>query len=65
MAMFLYSCANCGAPARKEPLKADPKWKDAQATKDYKGLGGWTCTNGCGRGVKVKRVFAQQLLKAA
>lgn len=66
MPMFLYQCATCCAPAKKSPLVNDPKWREMQGGRDYKGLGGWTCTNGCGRGVKVTHINpASQLAKAA
>lgn len=64
MPMFLYSCSNCSAPAKKAPLKPRTDWKDPKSATKYEGLGGWRCTNGCGA-CKVKRDFVSQLAQAA
>jgi hypothetical protein len=65
VAKFLYSCRECGAPAKKEPLKARRDWKIADA-KDFGGLGGWKCTNRCRGKIKVTRKPApKQERKAA
>lgn len=51
MSVFKYSCANCGAPATKPPLKAASKEEAVNGT-----LGSFRCTSNCKRGrVKVKR----------
>jgi hypothetical protein len=38
-----YLCTDCGAQARKPPLKAVPGWRGASIT-DFGGLGKWRCT---------------------
>lgn len=51
---FVYTCANCGSPARKKALKALPNWKTAKKN-EFGGLGTWRCTGSCRGKVTVSR----------